>query len=193
MMGDMCSPRLALTALAALLATACYGSHTTPGSGDGGADADAPAGTCVERCTAPYTTGVIACHEERRDCLLGCGGFDDWPCIDACEMTWDGCTYERDYEAERCMEACPCWEAFMACTEGCDSAPGDPCWTACEGEYGSCSGENITGMGACLSECAFPMMDCEIGCERHEHDWEAWVSCDTGCDLDFAACMGGCF
>ncbi len=192
MMGDMIPARFTLPGLAALLVTACYGSHTTVRSADGGADADAPAGTCVEGCTAPYTAGVIACHEERRSCLLGCTGWDDGACIDPCEMAWNGCTYERDYEAERCMETCPCWEAFMACTEGCSVGPGGGCWTDCEREYGSCSGEDIVGMGTCLGGCATAYSECEVACDR-PGDWADWVNCGSDCNRGWATCMGGCF
>ncbi|MBW2260585.1 MAG: hypothetical protein JRG91_01325 [Deltaproteobacteria bacterium] len=178
-------------AAAILLLPACYGSHTTIGSADGGADA--PAGTCLEACTGPYTAGVIACHEEQRTCLLSCGGWDDHACSDPCETTWDACTYERDYEAERCMEDCPCWEPFMACTDGCDGGPGDDCWTACESGYGACSGDDITGMGTCLSGCAIPSMECDEACESHEGDWGAWVNCDAECQIAWVSCMGGCF
>ncbi len=193
MMGTMTTRSLIVLAGATAVLQACYGS-TTIGHADGTADADAPAGTCLGRCVDPYATGLTTCIEERRTCLLACGGFEDHACTDPCEMQWDGCSYERDYEAERCMEDCPCWEPFMACTDGCDGLPGGACWAACEADYGSCSGDDITGLGSCMSGCTGPAMGCEESCEEvHGMDWEGWVGCAADCEQAFTSCMGGCF
>ena len=187
--------RIVLAGAAALaLLPACYGSSTTVGHADGGTDADPEPGTCIGTCTSPYVAGVTTCHEEHRSCLLSCDGFEDHACEDPCEMQWDACTYERDYEAERCMEGCPCWEPFMACTDGCGGMPGDACWTTCESGYGVCSGEDITGLGACMAGCASPIVDCEESCEEsHGIDWETWVGCTTDCEQGFTSCMDDCF
>jgi hypothetical protein len=179
-------------ACAAVLALlpACYGSHTTVGTPDAGTDA--PTGSCVDRCIEPYVAGQATCVEERRACLLTCSGFEDPGCIDPCETAWDACSYERDYEAERCMEGCPCWEAFMACTEGCEDGPGGGCWAACETDYGTCSGDDITGMGTCTEGCVMPLVSCDEDC-RYGSDWEAWVDCTADCHATFTSCIGGCF
>jgi hypothetical protein len=107
-------------------------------------------------------------------------------------MSWDACTYEQDYEAERCMEGCPCWETFLACTEGCGGMPGDDCWSACETDYGSCSGDDIAGMGTCLADCATATSECERACDR-PGDWEDWVNCGSDCNRGWTTCMDGCF
>jgi hypothetical protein len=178
-------------ACASVLVPACTGSHTTVGTPDGGTDV--PAGTCLERCTGPYTTGVIACIEDRRSCLLDCDGFEDHACVDPCDTTFDACSYDRDYEAERCMEGCPCWEEFIACTEDCEDGPGSGCWASCEADYGTCSGDDIGGMGTCVSGCAMHLMECNAACDSSLEDWVAWVNCDADCERDWNGCMDGCF
>jgi hypothetical protein len=181
-----------LLAGALVLLQACYGSHTTVGTPDAGTDA--PTGSCVDRCIEPYVAAQSTCVEERRTCLLHCVDWEDEACIDPCEMAWDACSYERDYEAERCMEGCPCWEAFMACTEDCDDGPGGGCWTGCERDYGTCSGDDISGMGTCTEGCVMSLVSCEGDCgSAHDSDWETWVDCTADCNATFTSCIGGCF
>lgn len=178
----------ALVSIMPLALAACYGSEAPVITSD--ATTDGATRPCFEVCTDRYFSDMEGCIDERRSCLLECGGFGDHECRERCEEGLDGCTAGLEDEIEGCLGACPCWPAFQDCVDRCGD-PGDPCWEACEREFSDCSGHDLVGMGGCVEGCAYASLGCGDGCP--ETGWDSWVDCTTDCERSFARCMSGCF
>jgi hypothetical protein len=143
----------------------CTGSSPRITGGDAFSDTRVDTGTdpvpeapCFAVCADAYFTGASACIHARRDCLEGCGGFEDVDCLTGCEDMYQACEDGGDAEMDRCIGRCPCWPGFTACVDGCAASSLD-CPEACErpgtgyDEWVECTTGCEIGFTACMSGC----------------------------------------